>query len=130
MNLQQNIIIRTDLGFTRGLLTAQVAHIHALPMVQAILEHKESTAICLDKMFAWLSSPFVTVLGASNIEILDHFIDLAEAEGIVVHQWRDVVNCNVSDSLTLNFDTIIGASFGPDESDKLKKIMGQLPLLK
>tara|TARA_R110000824_G_C15224690_1_gene677855 strand:- start:1762 stop:2181 length:420 start_codon:yes stop_codon:yes gene_type:complete len=135
--LQQNILIRTDLGFSRGLISVQVAHIHAEMLRQNILFNNKLVLEPVDgfeggtdeTFIEWLKDPYIAVLGVPNLETLDHLIAESESAELVVNKWRDKVYCEIASDWTLTFDTIVGASVGPADCDDLKMIMGKLPLL-
>lgn len=146
MNLSQNILVRTDLGFSMGLMAAQVAHIHATVMRTALLDIKRakerlgtgrhSNKISQRekehsvKLMEWLESPYIFVRGVPNPETLEFFIEQAMACDINVFTWNDTVFCEVAKDMTLPFQKVlIGASFGPDENDRIKAVVGKLPLL-
>ena len=133
-NIQQNILVRTDLGFTQGLMAAQVAHIHAALMIESC---NDDYQLVLDmngeqrqQFREWVKAPYLLVRGVSNLETLEHFKRLANDAELPVNEWRDTVFCKVADDLTLPFpDVMIGISIGPADSDKIKAVVGKLPLL-
>lgn len=131
-NIVQNILIRTDLGFPTGLMAAQVAHIHAEALRNFIIENTNQPEADppSDTLLAWLQSPYILVRGVPNLETLEYFRRMAEVAGLSTNLWRDTVFSKVADDMTLTFsDVPIGISIGPSDSDKIKAIVGKLPLL-
>lgn len=134
MNLIQTIIVRDDLGFTPGLMAAQVAHIHAQIMrttLRVSAGQIGGPLTLTENMVIWLEAPYIHVRKVPNIETLDWVIKQAEeTDGVVsLNKWRDTVNCKITPDFQLTFDTLIGVSLGPADSDKIKKIAGQIPFL-
>ena len=123
-NIGQRLLIRTDLQFPTGLLAAQVAHIHALPLIAELGNECPPTTL-----LSWSDEPYLYVHGAPNVEVLSHLIKKAEDAGVPVLSWTDTVYLKVGDETVPFEDVLVGASFGPDDSDKLKMIFGTLPLL-
>ena len=144
MNLRQSILVRTDLGFSVGLMAAQCSHIHMQLLRKAILEKEPvfEAAPQLDSgkfpvecelssdMIEWLHSPYVFIHGVPNREVLEHFVHKAIEAKIDVETWSDCVFINISETQREAFpDILVGASLGPTDSDKIKAIIGDLPLL-
>lgn len=137
-NIRQTILVRTDLGFSVGLMAAQCSHIHMEQIRQAILRNTVPVAgIIRDELFSlptdtleWIKSPYVFIHGVPNKEVLEYFIKRAKALGVEVSEWRDNVFIDISDSQRESFpDTFVGVSLGPTDSDKIKAVIGDLPLL-
>jgi len=141
MNLRQTIIIRTDLQFPTGLLCAQVAHLHMDRLrielnagefhpSEREFRFKIGPHEGAEKVHEWLQSPYVFVHGVPNLEVLNHFHAKAINNGVQTHQWRDTVFVDISDTQREAFsDVMIGIVLGPDDSDKIKAVIGDLPLL-
>lgn len=126
-NLRQSIIIRTDLGFPVGLLTAQIAHAHMEFIRKRLIDGKELT---FDEK-EWLKSPYLFVHEAKNQETLLHYMEEAEKQKVHCEGWRDTVYIKMSDTQMRAFpDVLVAASFGPTDSDRIKAVIGDLPLLK
>ncbi|MCK9434787.1 MAG: hypothetical protein M0R32_08240 [Candidatus Cloacimonetes bacterium] len=131
-NLRQSILIRTDLGFPTGLLTAQVAHLHFEPFRKKIYSLPEpGEAVFQSEELDWMPDPYLFIHEVKNIESLEHYIKKAKEAGVNVHQWRDTVYIKMSDTQTEAIpNVLVGVSLGPCDSDKIKTVIGDLPLLK
>ena len=126
-NLRQTIIVREDLNLPRGLLTAQVAHIHMEFLRQKLLDQKELNIDEKD----WLKSPYVFVHGVPNSEFFDHYKRRAEANNVPINIWKDTIYLSLGDGEPVPFSNVeVGFSLGPCDSDKIKLVVGNLPLLK
>lgn len=131
-NLRQTILIRKDLDFPVGLLAAQVAHLHMERFRGMLLESiKESIKVQVDPDDAgWIHDPYVFVHGVPNAEVLEYFIKEAKAANIPISEWRDTVYINISATQRRAFFPVkVGATLGPCDSDKIKAVIGDLPLL-
>ena len=121
MNLIQTIIIRDDLGFSRGLMAAQVAHIHA--------EVWRNPSVKIPNFDEWVKSPYIHVRKVPNKEILLHIIDSIPKD-MPCFQWYDTVNISYSETQTKALSGIlVGIAIGPCDSDKSKAILNDLPFL-
>jgi peptidyl-tRNA hydrolase len=135
MRLGQTVIIRTDLFDSHlGLTSAQVAHIHALPMIEALqLIRPGGFEIDVErhqKLVEWSREPFIFVRQVPNLEALNYFKQKAEDQGVYVKEWRDTVNVNISRNQVVPFsDVVVGICIGPDGDDEIKMIVGDLPFL-
>lgn len=145
-NIIQRILVRTDLGFTNGLMAAQVAHIHMEGLRWAINRNEDNSLknIPKSKLTAnlrnstesmefhdWLKTPYIFVHGVSCPEVLEYYCEKAEKGGIFIARWHDTVYVNVSENQKMVFpDTFVGASLGPCDSDLIKAVISDLPLLK
>ena len=126
-NLRQSILIRTDLNLPLGLMTAQVAHIHALPLIASL--NSSDNNIDVEE---WSNDPFVFVHKVPNLEVLHFFRDLARehAEDLTTLEWHDTITLSLSETQTRAFPSVmVGISLGPAHSDIIKSIIGDLPLL-
>lgn len=141
-NIRQTILVRTDLGFSQGLMAAQVAHIHMQLLREYILRHdmqKTSkaelqadfkTPLETNNYLDWLKSPYVFVHGVPNPEALDYFMKKAKEINIPVATWTDTVFMDLAPEMTNAFSgVLIGCSLGPCDSDLIKSVIGKLPLL-
>jgi len=132
-NLRQTILIRTDLNFPTGLLAAQCAHLHMERFRVAIREAskvpKGRPEFTKDDS-EWLKDPYLFIHGVPNAEVLDFFIKEADKALIPIAEWRDTVYINISDTQRKAFFPVkVGAALGPVDSDSIKTIIGDLPLL-
>jgi len=151
-SINQTVIIRTDLfdmGKDIGLLAAQVAHIHfnlfRVMLMDAEMACRKDTNcmenghldINLPKMgqlgkdiSEWLREPYLLVKRVPNLEALQYFSQSATASGIEVHEWFDTVYVRLSSTQQKAFpNVLVGISLGPCDADKIRTIVGDLPLL-
>lgn len=126
-NLRQTILIRTDLGFPIGLLTAQVAHLHFQRFRNMIRDGEKFTSDDLE----WMKDPYTYVHEAKNMETLLHYEKIANQNNVPIAAWRDTVYLKLSETQIQAFpDVWVGLVLGPCDSDKIKVVIGDLPLLK
>lgn len=142
-NIGQTIIIRTDifeLPQDMGLLSAQVAHIHFEYMRNILTQHAKiqedhidipkGDEVRFNMVQEWLKHPYIFVKQVPNIESLVYFSDLAAADGVSCSSWYDTVYVRLSPTMKKAFpNTLVGISLGPDDSDKIRSVVGDLPLL-
>jgi peptidyl-tRNA hydrolase len=138
-SIGQTIIIRTDifdLPQDMGLLAAQVAHIHMEMTRQMVLEavvdnDRKVRGIKLNEnAYNWFDNPYIFVKKVPNAEGLNHFHELACKADLPVQEWRDTVYVRLSPTMKQAFpDTLVGISIGPAESDAIRTVVGDLPLL-
>ena len=138
-SINQTILIRTDLfnlPEDTGLLTAQVAHIHADLFIlgmgrkdnQLTFEPREN--LKLECFKEWIKQPYIFVKKVPNAEALDHFSNLAASKGLYITEWRDTVYVRLSSTMKQAFsEVLVGVSFGPDDADLIRTVVGDLPLL-
>jgi peptidyl-tRNA hydrolase len=138
MNIRQTILLRTDLNLPKGLSEAQVAHLHFEYIRKIILqnikkdeEHTYSYAkiAITDLMIEWLKAPYTFVHGVPNAEVLEHFRKIATEKDVYMNDWKDTVFLKISITQQIVVENcLIGiVLFG--ESDKVKAVIGDLPLL-
>ena len=126
-NLRQTIIVRTDLGFPTGLLAAQVAHLHFQRF--RVMTMKGENLSQDDK--DWMLTPYTYVHEAKNLETLHYYGNLANAAGVPNVGWTDTVYIKFSETQMQAIPNVyIGLVLGPCDSDKIKAVIGDLPLLK
>ncbi len=141
-NLRQSILVRTDLQLPVGLLAAQVAHIHMETLRQYILINKQqpfskSQLIAnvrnpqeADNIYEWMVNPYIFVHAVPNLEVLEYFKKEANNNKIQCTIWDDTIFIDISKTQRKAFDNcIIGMSLGPCDSDQIKTVIGDLPLL-
>lgn len=119
--IKQAILIRTDLQFPIGLLAAQVAHIHALPLVEAI--HGENN------LSDWIANPYIYVYEVQSLDVLNYFTEKAKQKNLTVIPWFDTVNIKIGEETVPFENVLVGVSIGPCDSDKIKTVIGALKLL-
>lgn len=138
-NIRQSILIRMDLNLPKGLSEAQVAHLHA-NQAYAILNHiANGGTVNLEDCFhmsitdikSWLQTPYTFVHGVPNADVLRHFVTIANNLKVPYTEWRDTVFLKVSKTQQITVENcLIGITLGPFESDKIKAVIGDLPLFK
>ncbi len=141
--VRQSVLIRTDLGFNIGLMAAQVAHTHfenfrkkLLSLIASEKDPKSTfTKDDIEWLLTkddreWLGTPYLFIHGVSNKESLEYFIKKASEVGVECEKWYDTVYVKVSEKQQLTLpDILVGISLGPAESDKIREVIGDLPLL-
>jgi peptidyl-tRNA hydrolase len=131
-NINQTIIIRTDLFSMNdvGLISAQVAHIHGEIFRNYLKEDVKVTQEENATFREWVMAPYILVKRVPNLEALDYYEKLAKDNGLVVQGWFDTVYVNLTPTLKKAFSNIkVGISIGPDDSDSIRTVVGDLPLL-
>lgn len=138
MNIRQTLLIRTDLKFPTGLLAAQVAHLSFEQTRQMIIKDlKEDPLVSSTKLSGaqsayldWVQVPYIFVHEVPNAEVLNFFKNKAESKGIAVFPWYDTVFIDISPTQREVFENVlVGISFDTCDSDKIKAVIGDLPLL-
>lgn len=143
--IRQTVLVRTDLGFSTGLMAAQVSHIHLETIRQSILRNQDTpgmvknsnlTALLknpdeVETFLDWLQSPYIFVHGVPNLEALEHYERKAEGVfGLMTSVWTDTVRIVLSENQKIDLPNIkVGLSLGPADSDIIRTIIGDLPLL-
>ena len=122
MNVRHVVVVRKDLQMSPGLLAAQVAHISDQFLRQRALESAKFSA--LEK--EWCKEPYITVLAVNTKEELQEVAKRASDARLSVKEWNDTL---VMPTLALPLRVFVGISIGPDDSDKLKAVTNDLPLL-
>ena len=132
-NIRQTILVRTDLNLPVGLLTAQVAHIHMELFRNKMLNHVGGGKdVLTNEEIEWLKDPYIFVHGVPNKEFLEFYMKEANKFKVSCVEWRDTVylKAGTGEAETVPFpDVLIGCSLGPADSDKIKVVTGNLPLL-
>jgi len=133
-NLRHTLLVRTDLNLPVGLLAAQIAHLHFETFRKRINEDKTisftSETIANDVM-EWLKDPYLFIHRVPNLEALEYFMmEFDEKTTIPVVKWSDTIYLDLSPTQKRAFeDVLIGIAIGPTDSDRIKAIIGDLPLL-
>jgi peptidyl-tRNA hydrolase len=128
-NIKMTVLVREDLKLPTGLLTAQVAHIAMEKARQFILDER----VIKDhpEFKDWLISPYIYIHSVPNWEWLKYYSEKAKTKGIEVNEWRDTLYLQSSPTQQQAFENVlVGISFGPTDSDKIKSVIGDLPLLR
>lgn len=129
MNLKLGCIVRTDLGFSLGLMSAQVAHIAMEPIRVALLNEDDQTSNSFREMMEWLEKPYMYIYSVGNKESLEYFCKKGKDNGLPPYEWRDTVYVDIGGKKEVFNDVLVGITFGVMESDVLKSVVGNLPLL-
>lgn len=112
---KQILVVRKDLGMTRGKESAQCAH------ASQILLLKNRTHV---KVLRWLSGPFTKIVVSVDNEEAFHLLkDKAEQAGLLVAAVRDSGLTQFKGQKTWT-----AMAIGPDTDDVLKPITGHLKL--
>lgn len=115
MDYKQVIVVRDDLNLSRGKLAVQVAHASVLGFLKSDREKRE----------IWLrEGQKKVVLKVGSLEELLGIKFRAEKENLVTAIVEDAGLTEVPPG------TITAIAIGPDESKKIDKITGHLPLLR
>ena len=133
--IRQVVLVREDLSLPRGLVAAQVAHIHANVFYRNIIKKDDDWVLNMadhieQDMIEWLKSPYTFVHGVANAEVLQYLINKAVEYDVPVEVWRDTIYLKVGDETVPFEDIIVGVSLGPCESDRIKMVIGTLDLLR
>jgi len=141
-SVNQTILIRTDLFQLPediGLISAQVAHIHFQLFRQMINSQNSFKDNFMeiklepgdkDVFVEWLKEPYLMVKKVPNAEALKYFKEEAIQLGLTVCGWRDTVYVRLSKTQQKAFENIlVGISIGPSDNDKIRTVLGDLPLL-
>jgi len=134
-NLRQSILVRTDLHLSVGLMAAQIAHIH-MRMIQRnadlsnnILSINPPATLNRVDLKDWLISPYLFIHQVPHLEALEYFEKKANDMKIHVESWTDTIYQELSPDFRTAFNMKVGISLGPTDSDKIKLVIGSLPLL-
>jgi peptidyl-tRNA hydrolase len=138
MNVRQSILIRTDLNLPKGLSEAQVAHLHFEYLRKIILQNIKggedtvfsSSNIALSpNICEWLKAPYTFVHGIPNVEVLEHFRKDALEKDVYLNDWRDTIYLKISGTQQIVVENCLIGIVLLGESDKVKAVLGDLPLL-
>lgn len=122
MNLRQSVVVRRDLNLTPGLLAAQVAHISAQMFFEKIRDCVKFSNTELE----WIREPVISILAVNNFDELRILEDMAVKIGVSYMEWTDTIPSQIFAGRFL--EVVVGASFGPDNDEKIKQVTGTLPL--
>jgi len=115
MEFKMAIIIRSDLNMSKGKVLAQVSH----AMVEATLKAYTGTTM----FYKWQADgEKIVVLKVTNEKTLDTIIEIANRKGV---QNGIVVDAGLTE---VSPGTKTVGFVGPDKSDKIDKLVGQLKL--
>ena len=129
--LKQVVLIRTDLGLPRGLLMAQACHVHMDALRMAVLNREANGPAITKDMLDWLAMPYLFIHGVSCKEAFDHYLNLAQVvHNLPVATWHDTISLSFYEGQKMVLSNVpVGFSIGPCDSDKIKAVIGDLPLL-
>ena len=130
-NIGQTVIIRTDLfGDNVGLIAAQVAHIHAQLLYDVVAKRTDLGEKGKANLAEWVIQPYIFVKQVPNLEALEYFEAKAKGAGVATTSWSDTVYVNLSPTQQEAFaDVKVGIALGPNDADKIRTVVGDLPLL-
>jgi len=117
MEYKQVILVRTDLDMSKGKIAAQVAH----ASLDSALKSIKKDRIIFNK---WKSNYMKkVVLRVDTKEELFKYKELSNNEGIVCSLIRDAGRTEIKEG------SYTALSVGPDTSEKIDKITGNLKML-
>lgn len=133
-NLRHSILVRTDLNLPVGLLAAQIAHLHFETIRKRINTEDKTISFSSKKheedVMEWIKDPYLFVHRVPNIEALNYFYKAAADTNMLTTEWRDTIYLELSPTQKRAFEEVlIGVAFGPTDSDRIRSIIGDLPLL-
>jgi PTH2 family peptidyl-tRNA hydrolase len=115
MSLKLAIIVNSDLNMSKGKIVAQTGH----AMVQATVKAYTQTT----NFYKWQSDGETIIAVKANLKTLQTICDIAERKGVVSGYICDAGRTEVAPgSITVGY-------VGPDKSEKIDKLVGQLKLL-
>jgi len=128
------LVVRKDLHMRCGKIAAQVAHA-ALKVILEMMSKKsmlhgtmEKWSLLLSKntpLYEWLNDKFTkVVVYVNSLEELLTLRDNAESIGIPTALMRD---CGFTEFH--GEETVTALAIGPDKSEKINRVTGDLPLL-
>jgi|CXWL01.1.fsa_nt_gi PTH2 family peptidyl-tRNA hydrolase len=129
--VKQVIIIRKDLNMRKGKMCAQAAHASMKVFFDKIIEttqhafHVDIKIQLTPQMLEWVQGKFTKIV--VSCPDLETMLQL-EAKA----KEANIPNALITDSGATEFNgvpTVTALAIGPDESDIIDKITGELPLL-
>ena len=118
-----------------GLLAAQACHLNDEWLRARILESKanrncvkgESKTVNFNlPEFQWLEGPVLSILAVNTPEELEVLKKRAKDVGVAFREWHDTIPSQIFPKVFLQ--TFVGIAFGPDDDEKVKQVVGDLPL--
>lgn len=128
MNLGVRVVVRTDLGFTPGLMSAQVAHLAMEQVRQTVIDDIDIKKERPD-LHEWLKNPYLYVHAVGNKESLEFLLAKAKTLGVKTYEWRDTVFVAMGDKKEAIRDVLVGFAFEACDADRVKAVIGTLPML-
>ncbi len=116
MEYKQAIVVRTDIKMEKGKLASQVAHASVAAAYKSWKERKR----VFEKWFPYMKK---VVLKVGTKEELVALFEKAKKEGLIAELIRDAGKTQIPPG------TITTLGIGPDEEEKIDKIVGELKLL-
>lgn len=132
MNLQLHCVIRKDLGFNVGLMSAQVAHLGMAQMREMIrngMNFKDPTDYVVKNVKEWLGKPYTIVHEVPCKEALEFYLEKSRALNVTTFEWRDTVFVSLGSKKEALANVLVGFAFEIADADKIKAVIGDLPLL-
>ena len=122
-NIRNTVVIRKDLNLGVGPLAAQVAHIGAEFMRRNWTSRKPNA-----KEKEWLESPYIYIHQVLCKDDLELLIKKLQDSGCDFYTWEDTVPSPSFENEWIK--TLIGVAIGPEDTDKVKEVIGSLELLR
>lgn len=120
-NIKQTIVMRADLSMRKGKMIAQGAH----ASIAFLATHYRNGTFPLAVERAWIEGLFTKVCVRVDSEVeLQSIIDKARAAGLTVHP---IVDAGLTEFHGI--PTLTCCAIGPDYSDLINSITGNLKLL-
>lgn len=117
VSYKQVLVLRSDLGMSKGKMIAQGAHVACLAMMQA---SKDIPGIFM----SWMDEGYTKI--ACKVDSLEELVDLE----------KRAKEMNVPCAITMDLGrtelepgTVTAIAIGPDTSERVNKITGNLKLL-
>lgn len=131
MNLQLHCVIRKDLGFNVGLMSAQVAHLAMEQLRQMIRDEafKNSKDYVVENVMKWLVKPYTIVHEVPCKEALEFYLAKSRSLNVKTYEWRDTVFVSLGSKKEALADVLVGFAFEVADADRIKSVIGDLPLL-
>ncbi len=117
MEIKQAIVIRRDLGMSKGKCAVQASHASVEAVLRTLKKEK-------NKIELWRREGMKkVVLGVENLEELIELKKQADQEGLIAYIVRDAGRTEVPAG------TETALAIGPDEESRIDKITGKLKSL-
>jgi PTH2 family peptidyl-tRNA hydrolase len=116
-SVKQVIVVRNDIKMSKGKIAAQVAHAAVASFYNTLLEKRDIALRWLDE-----GQPKI-VVKVSNLSELKNIMREAEERGIITTLIRDAGHTELEPG------TVTCLGIGPDYSDLIDEVTGELPLL-
>jgi hypothetical protein len=109
-------------------MAAQVSHLVMEQVRQTILDEMDIKQEC-PNLHEWLLNPYLYVHAVGNKESLEFLLAKAKTLGVPTFEWRDTVYVSIGDKKEAIRDVLVGFSFEACDADRVKAVIGTLPML-